>query len=67
MVAIAALVVAAGEGTVGIVHVGTGFGEQVVLAEDVCGTELVGSRCRIHESAGDDDIVKHLPRVAIGI
>ena len=37
MVAVAALVVAAGKGPVGIVHVGTGLGKHEVLAEDVGG------------------------------
>ena len=61
MVTIPALVVAAGEGAVGVVHVGAGLGEHVVFAEDMGGSEAVGARLRIHKSSRDDDVIKHLP------
>ena len=67
MVAVAALVVATGERAVGVVHIGSGLGEQEILAEDVRGTELVGAGGGIHQTAGDNDVVEHLPAVAVGV
>ena len=67
MVAVTALIVATGEGAEWISPVGSGFGEHEVLAEHVGGNKSVGIGAGKYHAAGDHYIVKHLPRVAIGV
>ena len=67
MVTVAALIVAARKSAEGVVHVGARFREHEILAENVRGTESIGTGSGINQTTGNNDIVEHLPRVTVGV